>query len=53
MFHYRNHGSAWARVLVGVQAADDEMMSLRRELRDIGYRFWEETDNPAYRLLLS
>ena len=39
MFHYRNHGSAWARVLVGVQAADDEMMSLRRELRDIGYRF--------------
>ncbi len=53
MFHYRNHGSAWARVLVGVQAADDEMVSLRRELRDIGYRFWEETDNPAYRLLLS
>ena len=53
MFHYRNHGSAWARVLVGVPAADDEMMSLRRELRDIGYRFWEETDNPAYRLLLS
>ncbi|MDG1305098.1 MAG: threonine ammonia-lyase, biosynthetic [Pseudomonadales bacterium] len=53
MFHYRNHGSAWARVLVGVQAADDEMTSLRRELRDIGYRFWEETDNPAYRLLLS
>ena len=53
MFHYRNHGSAWARVLVGVQAADDEMMSLRRELRDIGYRFWEETDSRAYRLLLS
>ena len=53
MFHYRNHGSAWARVLVGVQAADDEMTSLRRELRDIGYRFWEETDNPVYRLLLS
>ena len=53
MFHYRNHGSAWARVLVGVQAADDEMTSLRRELRDIGYRFWEETDSPAYRLLLS
>lgn len=53
MFHYRNHGSAWARVLVGVQAADDEMVSLRRELREIGYRFWEETDNPAYQLLLS
>jgi len=53
MFHYRNHGSAWARVLVGVQAADDEMESLRSELRKIGFRFWEETDNPAYKLLLS
>lgn len=53
MFHYRNHGSAWARVLVGVQAADDDMDSLRGQLREIGYRFWEETDNPAYKLLLS
>ena len=52
MFHYRNHGSAWARVLVGVQAADDELNILRTELRQIGYRFWEETENPAYKLLL-
>ena len=53
MFHYRNHGSAWARVLVGVQATDGEMGALRRELQGIGFRFWEETNNPAYQLLLS
>jgi threonine dehydratase len=52
LFHYRNHGSAWGRVLVGVQVPDEEMKTFRQELDEIGFRYWNETDNPAYRLFL-
>lgn len=52
MFHYRNHGAAWGRVLVGFEAGDDERRSLLKKLQAVGYRHWEETDNPAYRLFL-
>ncbi len=52
MFHYRNHGSAYGRVLVGIQVPPGELASFKRSLRGIGYRFWEESDNPAYRLFL-
>jgi threonine dehydratase len=57
MFHYRNHGSAWGRVLAGFEAPGDNLQAERRRLADyfkqIGYRYWEETDNPAYELFLS
>jgi threonine dehydratase len=52
MFHYRNHGAAWGRVLVGFEAGPAERKALTAALERIGYRFWEETDNPAYTLFL-
>ncbi len=52
MFHYRNHGAAWGRVLVGFEGADADRRRLMTKLDRIGYRYWEETDNPAYRLFL-
>ena len=52
MFHYRNHGSAWGRVLVGFEAETSERKTLSTYLERIGFRYWEETDNPAYRLFL-
>lgn len=52
LFHYRNHGSAFGRVLVGFAASVKQRQQLRRYLDQIGYRYWEETDNPAYRLFL-
>jgi threonine dehydratase len=48
MFHYRNHGSAYGRVLAGIQIPDGQMKVFTRRLNDIGYRYWHETDNAAY-----
>jgi threonine dehydratase len=50
LFHYRNHGAAYGRVLMGIQVAGHERPDLRHLLDGLGYRYWEETDNPAYRL---
>jgi threonine dehydratase len=50
LFHYRNHGAAYGRVLMGIQIASQEKNALLASLESIGYPFWEETDNPAYRL---
>ena len=52
LFHYRNHGSAWGRVLVGFDANASERKQLQSYLQRIGYRFWSEQDNPAYDLFL-
>ena len=53
LFHYRSHGAAYGRVLVGLQVDPAEKADVLRALEGIHYRFWEETDNPAYRLYLS
>lgn len=52
MFHYRNHGSAWGRVFVGFAAEDADRARLLAYLDRIGYRYWEETGNPAVELFL-
>ena len=52
LFHYRNHGSAWGRVLVGFAAPKKDQPALDKYLKDIGYRFWVEQDNPAYKMFL-
>ena len=52
MFHYRNHGAAYGRILVGVQVADRERGAFEAVLDDVGYPYNEETDNPAYRQYL-
>lgn len=53
MFHYRNHGSAYGRVLVGLQVPEQDQPRVREFLDDLGYHFWEETENPAYQRFLS
>lgn len=53
MFHYRNQGADYSRVLVGLQVPDGELAAFRGFLRDLGYRHWDETANPAYRLFLA
>lgn len=53
LFHYRNHGAAYGRVLVGLQVEAHAKKELSKFLDGIGYRFHEETDNPAYQLFLS
>ena len=50
LFHYRNHGAAYGRVLMGIQVPNAEHAELKAMLTDLGYRFWDETDNPAYLL---
>jgi threonine dehydratase len=52
MFHYRNHGAAYGRVLVGMQVPAAERNQVGEFLAEIGYNYWEETDNTAYQLFL-
>jgi threonine dehydratase len=52
LFHYRNHGSDYGRVLAGVQVAADGAEEFARHLRELQYAYAEETANPAYRMFL-
>jgi threonine dehydratase len=52
MFHYRNHGSAYSRVFMGVQVEDNDMQDFEMMLNEVGFRFKEETQNLAYALFL-
>ncbi|MGA6108440.1 threonine ammonia-lyase, biosynthetic [Pseudomonas solani] len=52
LFHYRNHGAADGRVLAGLQVPDHELHLLPGALDAIGYPWWDESDNPAYRLFV-
>jgi threonine dehydratase len=53
LFHYRNHGSDFGRVLVGIQVPPGEQKAFRDFLSELGYAYSEETENPAYRMFLS
>jgi threonine dehydratase len=53
LFHYRNHGAAFGRVLVGLQIPEGDREQLVSYLDSLAYPYWEESDNPAYRLFLS
>ena len=53
LFHYRNHGADYGRVLVGMQVPPSEMKEFAGFLKNLGYQHWNESDNPAYRLFLS
>jgi threonine dehydratase len=50
LFHYRNHGAAYGRVLMGIQIDVGEKSNLINKLEGLGYPYWDETENPAYRL---
>ena len=52
MFHYRNHGAAFGRVLVGIQATKKDIKKLSGYLDKLGYQYADETDNEAYRFFL-
>jgi threonine dehydratase len=52
MFHYRNHGAAYGRVVAGLQVPEDERHLVPAALAKIGYPYWDETENPAYKLFL-
>jgi threonine dehydratase len=52
LFHYRNHGADSGRVLVGIQVPRGEKAAFRAFLKQLNYRYWDETDNPAYRTFL-
>lgn len=52
LFHYRNHGAAYGRVLAGFQVEAGARPAVERSLRELGYPFSDETDNPAYALFL-
>ena len=52
LFHYRNHGADYGRVLVGMQVPPAEKAEFRRFLDRLGYTFVDESDNPAYRMFL-
>ena len=53
LFHYRNHGADVGRVLCAVQVPPAELAQCEKQLRALGYPFWREDDNRAYRLFLS
>jgi len=53
LFHYRNHGADYGRVLVGMQVPQDEAEAFQKFLSEIGYEYEEETGNRAYELFLS
>ncbi|MDN3647403.1 threonine ammonia-lyase, biosynthetic [Reinekea marina] len=52
LFHYRNHGAAYGKVLSGVQVPKSDLKAFKKELDNLGYRYWDETDNPVYSAFL-
>jgi threonine dehydratase len=53
LFHYRNHGSDYGRVLAGIQVPPTDAREFLQHLSDLHYAFSEETANPAYRMFLA
>lgn len=52
LFHYRNNGADYGRIVVGMQVPPAEMAEWQEFLDSLGYRYWDENDNPAYKLFL-
>ncbi|MEH2460791.1 threonine ammonia-lyase, biosynthetic [Nostoc sp.] len=52
LFHYRNNGADYGRIVVGIQVPPHEMKEWQAFLDHLGYRYWDENKNPAYKLFL-
>jgi threonine dehydratase len=52
LFHYRNHGSDYGRVLAGIQVPVETRTDFLLHLNELHYAYTEETDNPAYKIFL-
>jgi len=50
LFHYRNHGAAFGKVLIGLQMREEERSQFTTCLASLGFVYYDETNNPAYRL---
>ena len=53
LFHYRNHGADYGRILVGMQVPTDDKRAFEDFLKGLGYSYQDETQHPAYRLFLA
>ena len=53
LFHYRNHGAAYGRILAGFDVPENEQIQFEEYLTELGYRFNNESNNPAYHLFLN
>jgi threonine dehydratase len=53
LFHYRNHGADYGRILVGLQVPGADKAAFDAFLSGLGYRYWDESRHPAYRLFLA
>jgi threonine dehydratase len=52
LFHYRNHGADYGRVLAGIQVPDSDLPRFQEFLDGLGYIYTAESDNPAYGMFL-
>jgi threonine dehydratase len=52
LFHYRNHGADYGRVLVGIQVPPEEKAEFKAFLGRLSNHYWDESNNPAYKLFL-
>ncbi|WP_010582921.1 threonine ammonia-lyase, biosynthetic [Schlesneria paludicola] len=52
LFHYRNQGADYGRILVGTQVPDGEKADFQEFVDSLGYPYVDETENPVYRLFL-
>lgn len=52
LFHYRNHGADYGRVFIGLQVPPEDNRDFAAFLANLGYPYWEESENPAYKLFL-
>ena len=52
LFHYRNHGADYGRVLAGIQVPPEDGRRFEEFLDGLGYASWDESENPAYKLFL-
>jgi threonine dehydratase len=53
LFHYRNHGADFGRVLAGFEVPENEMRDFESFLDTLGYRYQRECSNSAYDLFLA
>jgi threonine dehydratase len=52
LFHYRNQGDDYGRILVGIQVPPSDKKAFKAFLDGLGYPYWNESENPAYQLFL-
>ncbi len=52
IFHYRNHGADVGRIVIGVLITNEEIEEWFEFIDLLGYKFWDETNNPTYKLFL-